>query len=374
MEEPEDVSTPLSQSESHHEKQSINEEKEKREGSNMKWLEAATKQISTKKHELRVQIVDGAEMVEVPDDLIKKSIPLWEDFLQGRFLSKAPHVAKIHMIVNKIWPVGEKPGKIEVFEVDDVTVKFRIKDARLRARVLRRGMWNIAGIPLIITKWSPIEEEKVEEEVKVIPMWVTLKKVPHQMYSWECLEFIASAVGKPVRLHPDTIMCTNFEEAKVFVEADMTKELPKQYRFKSKSGIDAAVDFIYPWLPLKCKCCSKWGHVEAKCVKAGRGKEDGKLKEKETLGSPSSGDSQEISKSTPLEKHVEAKRDSEEFLEKEMNEAEKAKVDGEWTDVTSPGKRRQQGRAVEEEIFLTSPSRFAVLADDEEELHTEQER
>lgn len=57
-------------------------------------------------------------------------------------MDTAPHVAKIHAIVNKIWSLGNHAIRIEVFEVDKTTVKFRIKDASTRARILRRGMWN----------------------------------------------------------------------------------------------------------------------------------------------------------------------------------------------------------------------------------------
>lgn len=69
------------------------------------------------------------------------------------------------------------------------------------------------------------------------------------MFSWSGIGFIVSAVGKPVRLHPETELCSNFEEAKVFVETDMLKILPKSYRFRSTMGIDAEVEFLYPWLP-----------------------------------------------------------------------------------------------------------------------------
>lgn len=48
-----------------------------------------------------------------------------------------------------------------------------------------------------------------------------MKNVPHRMFSWKDLGFIANAVGKPKRLHPYTLQCTSFEEAKVFVEANM---------------------------------------------------------------------------------------------------------------------------------------------------------
>lgn len=75
--------------------------------------------------------------------MIENSIPPWEDFLIGKFISTAPHVATIHVIVNKIWPLGDKTIKVDVFVVDATTVKFWIKDSSVRARILRRGMWNI---------------------------------------------------------------------------------------------------------------------------------------------------------------------------------------------------------------------------------------
>lgn len=128
-------------------------------------------------------------------------------------------------------------------------------------------MWNIADIPLVVTKWAPeSEKEEAEPEIQTIPMWITIKNVPHKMFSWKGLGFIASVVGHPVRLHPETEQCVNFEEAKMFVEAEVKKIFPKKHRFQSKTGIDAEVEFIYPWLPAKCSLCSKWGHIQSACV------------------------------------------------------------------------------------------------------------
>lgn len=56
-------------------------------------------------------------------------------------MSDAPHVAKIHVIVlNKIWLLGDKSIRIDVFAVNKTTVKFIIKDKATRLRVLRKGM------------------------------------------------------------------------------------------------------------------------------------------------------------------------------------------------------------------------------------------
>lgn len=252
------------------------------------WVSVVQNKQTLSKHNLNVSITDGAPTVVIPDDVIEDAPPLWEDFLIGKFLTKAPHVAKVHVIVNKIWTLGDKSVRVDAYVVNDVTIKFRIRESSIRNRVLRRGMWNIADVPMVISKWSPVTEA-AQPEIKSIPMWVILKNVPHQMFSWKGLGFLASSVGTPKRLHPDTETCKSFEDAKIFVEADLMKELPKSFRFKSDKGIDAVIEFKYPWLPVRCTTCSKWGHLAEVCIVGkgqgryrARGTEEGG-KEKENI-------------------------------------------------------------------------------------------
>lgn len=86
------------------------------------------KRPTLKKHDFEVSLIDGVPTIEVPKEIIDDAVPLWEDFLVGRFTSTAPHVAKIHVIVNKIWPLGDKTVRIYVFENSATSVKFRIRD------------------------------------------------------------------------------------------------------------------------------------------------------------------------------------------------------------------------------------------------------
>lgn len=131
-------------------------------------------------------------------------------------------------------------------------------------------MWNIVGVPMVVTKWTPkTEEEKQEEDA--IPMWVHLKKVLLNMYSWEGLSFITNTVGFPESLHPETFACTNLEVAKVFVHVDVSKALPKEIDF-SKNGKEFTIEFHYPWLPSRCNSCDRWGHTEKVCVMNGKKK------------------------------------------------------------------------------------------------------
>lgn len=92
-------------------------------------------------------------------------------------------------------------------------------------------MWNLAGIPVVMSKWSPFVEEDQPEE-KSMPLWVHLKNVPINMVSWKGLSLIASPVGVPARFHPETAQCINLKLPKIFVNADLTKELPRAMNFK----------------------------------------------------------------------------------------------------------------------------------------------
>lgn len=117
---------------------------------------------------------------------------------------------------------------------------------------------------MVVIKWT-LRTEKEKHEEESIPMWIHLTKVPLHMFFWEGLSLIASHVGCPVKLYPETIACTSFEVAKVFVNVDVSKALLKEMDF-SKDGEEFLVEFHYPWLPSKCKHCNKWGHIVRKCV------------------------------------------------------------------------------------------------------------
>ncbi|XP_010446284.1 PREDICTED: uncharacterized protein LOC104729089 [Camelina sativa] len=212
-----------------------------------------------------VEEIDGLQTVPIPDSVFEDTHPLWEDFLVGRFLTKVPFVEGIHTLVNKIWTLGDKTVKINVFVMNVKTVRFRIKDERTRSSVLRRGMWNLCGVHVVLSKWSPIVDME-QDEITTIPLWVIVKNVPPKYFSWKVLSAITSPLGVPKKLYPDTEACTTFDEAKVFVEVDLTKSLPKNFSFKSEKEGDTVVEFVYHRLPPRCTLCTKWVHQNSDCL------------------------------------------------------------------------------------------------------------
>lgn len=97
-------------------------------------------------------VIEGREQVMIPDQVIEDAIPLWDDLIVGRFLAPAPHIGRVHIIVNKIWSLGDRNIKIDAYVMNETMVKFRIKDKATRERVLKREMWSVANIPMVVTK------------------------------------------------------------------------------------------------------------------------------------------------------------------------------------------------------------------------------
>lgn len=230
-------------------------------------------------------------------------------------------------------------------------MKFKVSSPAMRARILRRGMWNIGNIPLVVTKWTP-DELREKPEIKSIPMWVYLKNVPMNMFSWQGLSFITSAAGFPVRLHPETAACSNFKLAKVFVNVDLSKELPDKINF-TKNGKSSLVEFIYPWLPLRCRSCGKWGHVDKAC---GMNKKDEAVKEKE-IDVEETNEKGEKNEKSGRKKGV-------------MEDKEEGEIDEGWLDAT-PGKASKNLKYGE--VVIMSPSRFSPLMEVDEQGEKENE-
>lgn len=136
---------------------------ESRDSKKASWVEVVQEKNVLRKYELEITDSEGRKSVEIPDEVINNVNPLWEDYLIGKFLDTAPHIARIHAVVNKIWSYGDRKQLIDVQVIDGTTLKFQILNPMVRAKVLRKGMWNIGNVPMVITKWIPNElEEKPE--------------------------------------------------------------------------------------------------------------------------------------------------------------------------------------------------------------------
>lgn len=100
------------------------------------WVEAAQDKKKLRKYEIEVLQKEGIHTVEIPDGIIDNSTQLWEDFIVGKFLDLAPHVAKVHMVLNKIWKYSDPATKVDVYEVNPTTMRFKVSSPKAREKIL----------------------------------------------------------------------------------------------------------------------------------------------------------------------------------------------------------------------------------------------
>ncbi|CAH2047993.1 unnamed protein product [Thlaspi arvense] len=172
------------------------------------------------------QHISGAPFVLIPDENIAAAKHEFKDFIFARFHGDSAEMGRIIGVINAIW-----------------------------AR---------SGFPMFVAPWTQdLDPEQPPITSVIIP--VELCNVPYLLFNKESLSRISTAVGKPVSLAPETERKENFEVAKVYVRVDLTKTLPLSVISGFSSGKEVEIAISYPWLPLKCDTCGKYGHEKRSC-------------------------------------------------------------------------------------------------------------
>lgn len=213
----------------------------------------------------KIDVIDGVASLQIPDEIFENPEPLWRSFVVGHFIGDAPHVGSIHATVNRIWTTARDGSKIDVQFIEKNTVLFRIENALVRERVIKRRYWHVTDVPLVVREWSP-ETALDPLDLSALPMWIDLKGVPNMLFSRKGLKCLSRAAGKFVKLHPNTERCTRFDVARVLVEVNLQQPLVEKITFTNQEGQKVDIGVAYPWLPPRCTVCKGWGHKGSDCV------------------------------------------------------------------------------------------------------------
>lgn len=76
-----------------------------------------------------------------------------------------------------------------------------------------------------LQKWSL--DFKPEEDLPVAPAWALLPGLPYHLHNWHYIKELLSSVGTPLALDAATLGRTRPSMAKIRVEVDLLKPLPK---------------------------------------------------------------------------------------------------------------------------------------------------
>ena len=206
--------------------------------------------------------VSGIPFVLIPDENIAAAKEEFKEFIYARFHGDCPAMGRIIGVVNALW--ARTGPRIFVHNVGEGEFLLRVTNSKTREFLLSRTCWNVAGFPMFVAPWSPdFTPDEAPLTQAVVP--VELRNVPYLLFNKESLSRLATAVGKPVSLYPETERKENFKVAKLYVRVDLTKPLPKKIISGFSNGKETMIEVTYLWLPLKCELCKKYGHLQEKC-------------------------------------------------------------------------------------------------------------
>ncbi|KAG2252551.1 hypothetical protein Bca52824_082687 [Brassica carinata] len=213
---------------------------------------AALLKSSAQLQEMRnpTEHVSGVPFVLIQDENIEAAKLEFKDFVYARFHGDYPSMGKIIGVVNAVW--ARSGPRIFVHNIGHGIYLLRVNNPRTREVLLSRTCWNIGGLPMFVAPWSLDYSPDEPPLTSAIVL--------------ESLSRIATAVGKPDSLAPETERKENFEVTKLYDRVDLTAPLPHKIVSGFSNGKEVQIDVSYPWLPVKCDACKRFGHKTDKCT------------------------------------------------------------------------------------------------------------
>ncbi|XP_024009972.1 uncharacterized protein LOC18008705 [Eutrema salsugineum] len=134
-----------------------------------------------------------------------------------------------------------------------------------RGLIQARGLWHFDDCLMFVSNWTPAETISLPE-ITTVPVWLTLKNIPYQLYSFVVIKWIASGIGEPMLTEKSWLDPTQMGEAKILVEVKLNKAFPQKVALVDTSNVVSMVDVIYSWLPSNCRKCGQLGHKASRCL------------------------------------------------------------------------------------------------------------
>lgn len=125
---------------------------------------------------------------------------------------------------------------------------------RTKNEVVYLGPHTINNRPVILKSWSA-DFNFYDEVLKTIPLWVNFPNLPLNCWGRVALRRIASGRGCPIYADECTTSTKRISFARVLIEMDITKELPRGIRVQDSTGKECDEMVEYDWVPQYCNKC-----------------------------------------------------------------------------------------------------------------------
>ncbi|XP_070025320.1 uncharacterized protein [Nicotiana sylvestris] len=155
------------------------------------------------------------------------------------------------------WKFAAKPS---IYCHNDVYFVIKFDTIEDRDVVLYSGSYMINSKLVVVKVWT-VNFDFENEVLKTIPLWIQLPKLPLNCWEDNSLSRIGSTLGIPIYADACTTRVERILYARILVEMDVTKPLPKQIMVEDPNGREFEENVWYDWMPQYCTKCLQLGHV-----------------------------------------------------------------------------------------------------------------
>ncbi|KAL9237195.1 hypothetical protein vseg_011777 [Gypsophila vaccaria] len=200
------------------------------------------------------------DLLELEPEEVQEDIEFWRQAVYGFILGSNPPISVVEGFLRRIWKHHEI-DRICFMPTGVFLVRFKTKE--MQEAVLNAGYYMFDNKPVIIKPWQEdVDLEK--EEVKIVPAWIRLHKLPIQ-YWGKSLPRIAGLIGPYLKNDATTDTAARIGYARVLVELKVNQKLPNSIKFIDEKKNIREILVEYEWKPITCKRCKKMGHDSGEC-------------------------------------------------------------------------------------------------------------
>ncbi|XP_010687419.1 uncharacterized protein LOC104901529 [Beta vulgaris subsp. vulgaris] len=202
------------------------------------------------------ELRNGKPIAKLDKNEVSKLSEIWINSIIVYVVGQNPTLTALMSYVKTHWSLVCEP---KIFKHEDGYFVVKLTNTEDKDRILISGRHMFYGKPIIVKPWLPSFNFH-SEILKVIPIWVKFPNLPLHYWSDDSLSRIGSLLGVPIYADECTSKALRVSFARVLIEMDITKEIPKEIQIVEPNGVTFAQKVTYDCLPPFCSKCSMIGH------------------------------------------------------------------------------------------------------------------